>query len=114
MIDPASRLRLEDMREHARLAVEILGDATAEVLRTNAEKRLAVIRAIEVIGEAANRVDPAFRQSEPLVPWKDIVAMRHRLVHGYAPIDLERLVQTINEDMAPLLVEHERLLNPGT
>ncbi len=113
MIDDASRLRLEHMLEHARLAVEILGVATSEDLSANPEKRLAIVRAVEVIGEAANRVAPGVRATFASIPWRDIVTMRNRLIHGYSIVDLGRVVLTVNGDIPPLIAELERILNDG-
>ncbi len=44
----------------------------------------AVIRSLEVIGEAAGKVSVSARDSLPEIPWREITGMRHRLIHGYA------------------------------
>jgi len=113
MIDAASRLRLEDMLKHARLARDILGSLSFDDVSANDEKRLALERAVEVVGEAANFVSSSIQLAEPSVPWRDIIAMRHRLIHGYAAIDFGRLVRTVQEDIPPLIAELERILNTG-
>ncbi len=110
MIDAASRLRLDDMPKHARIARNILGSLSVDEVKANDEKRLALERAVELIGEAANSVYAEIQQSEPSVPWRDIIAMRHRLIHGYAAIDLGRLVRTVRDDIPPLIAEIERIL----
>lgn len=110
MIDAASRLRPEDMLKHARIARNILGSLSVDEVKANDEKRLALERAVELIGEAANSVSAEIQQTEPSVPWRDIIAMRHRLIHGYAAIDLGRLVRTVRDDIPPLIAEIERIL----
>ncbi|NDJ87097.1 MAG: DUF86 domain-containing protein [Chloroflexi bacterium] len=52
----------------------------------------AGIKAIEVIGEAASRISEGFRLEHTELPWREIIGMRHRLVHGYFEIDLDPLV----------------------
>lgn len=71
-------------------------------------------RAVEIIGEAASAVSPQARQTMPALPWRDIVAMRNRLIHGYSSIDLTRLERTVRNDLPPLIAEIERLLSEGT
>lgn len=75
----------------------------------------AVIRNIEVIGEAARnieRADPEFASAHPDVPWSDIYLMRNRLSHGYFDVDLELVWRTLNSDL-PLLVDKIRNLRQG-
>jgi len=70
---------------------------------------LALVKDIEIIGEAAYRISPATRESLPDVPWKDIIGMRHRLVHAYFDINLDVLWRTVTDDRPPLSAELERV-----
>ena len=110
MMEESVRLRLQDMLEYAHLAVSILGHADESVLAANAEKRLAVVRAVEVIGEAANAIDPGRRAGMSAVPWDQIRATRNRLIHNYGRIDLGILVDTVRNHVPPRIVELERIL----
>ncbi len=65
---------------------------------------LAVIRALEVVGDAAARVSPEPRASLPGVPWQAIVGMRNRLIHGYFDVDTE-VVWTATQVELPALIE---------
>ncbi len=49
----------------------------------------AVIRALEVIGEAAGRLSTEFTSAHPELPWRDIINMRHRLIHAYSAVRLD-------------------------
>ena len=65
----------------------------------------AVVRNIEVIGEAANniqRVDPSFATAHADVPWQVMYAMRNRLSHGYDKIDFEIVWKTVCNDLPAL------------
>ncbi len=63
----------------------------------------AVIRNFEIIGEAANRVDPGFRQKHPEIDWKRIRGFRNRIVHDYFGIDYEIVWSIIENDLDGLI-----------
>lgn len=109
MSDP-DRLRLRHMLDAAREAVTFTqGHSLADVERDRL-LQLALTRLIEVIGEAASKLSPAFRRRYPVLPWPDIVGMRNRLIHGYDDVDLVILHTTIEQDLPPLIAAIEALL----
>ncbi len=63
----------------------------------------AVLRLIQIIGEAAWKLSPEYRDSHPDIPWQEIIGMRHRLVHEYFHIDLERVWDVIQNDIPGLI-----------
>jgi uncharacterized protein with HEPN domain len=65
----------------------------------------AVVRCIEIIGEASSRISKECRDSNPQVPWVDIVAMRNRIVHAYYDIDIAVVWKTVTEDLPAMLPE---------
>ena len=71
---------------------------------------LALVKAIEIIGEAAFQTSGSTRAQLSEIPWEDIVGMRHRLVHAYFDINLDVLWQTVQGDMAPLISRLEQVL----
>ncbi len=71
---------------------------------------LAIVKDIEIIGEAASRVSKEARAQFPAIPWQDIVAMRHRLIHGYFDIDLDIVWSTVTDDLSGLAAQLERAL----
>lgn len=71
---------------------------------------LALVKAVEIIGEAATRVSTETRLQCPGIPWQDIVAMRHRLTHGYYDIDLDIVWSTVIGDLPPLIAALESIL----
>ena len=62
----------------------------------------ATLRNLELIGEAATRVPEAVRASAPDVPWRLVIAVRNRLIHGYLGIDDDTLWSIVSDDLAPL------------
>ena len=66
---------------------------------------LAIVRLIEVLGEAANKVEPATQEQYPQIPWPLIIGARNRLIHGYDDVDFDIVWQIIMQDL-PALSQH--------
>lgn len=62
----------------------------------------AVIRELEIIGEASKRLSEAFKLSLPDIPWKNIAGMRDKLIHDYFGVNLEAVWKTVQDDLPPL------------
>ena len=75
-------VRLRHMVDSAKEAVELIHGKTRAELDTNRVLSLALVRLLEIVGEAASRVTTATRQQTPDIPWSQIVSLRHRLIHG--------------------------------
>jgi uncharacterized protein with HEPN domain len=91
MAEPSERdaALLLDMLLAARDARAFVADLSeAEVMDSRLHQN-AVIRALEVIGEAAGKVSRTTQDARPEIPWREITAMRHRLIHGYADVRLD-------------------------
>ena len=97
--------RLKHIREAALEALEMVRDATREDLDTDRKLSLAVVRLLEIIGEAANGLSSEFKLSRTDLPWTGIIGMRNRLIHGYFDLNLDIVWQTIQEDL-PFLLEN--------
>lgn len=93
---------LSDMRDAIHAAREFSRGVTFEEFRNNREKQFAIIHALEIIGEAAKGVPASVRDDYPDVPWRDIAGMRDRLIHGYFSVNLERLWNTVQQDLPHL------------
>ena len=91
------------MLSHAREAVDLLGKTDREQLEDNRTLQLALTRLIEIVGEAANRVSETTQGRHPEIPWREIVGMRNRLIHGYDVTDIDILWDTITDDLPPLI-----------
>ena len=71
---------------------------------------LALLRALEVIGEAAGRVSQPVRDRQTSIPWSQIIALRNRLIHGYDAVDPDRLWQILDSDIPKLIAELRQML----
>lgn len=70
----------------------------------------AVIRNIEIIGEAANRLSAEFVRSHMTVPWPDIAGMRHRLIHGYMTVNLQIVWNVVERELPNLEKQIKEIL----
>jgi uncharacterized protein with HEPN domain len=70
----------------------------------------AVIRSLAIIGEAAGKVSPAFRAAQPAIPWREIIGMRHRLIHGYGEVRLDLVWQVVDRRLGLLIAAVEPLV----
>jgi uncharacterized protein with HEPN domain len=94
-------------------AVRFSQGRTREDLNTHRLYQLAMVRLVEVVGEAASRVAAETRSKHPNVPWSQIVGARKRLIHGYDQIDLDILWDILQFDLPPLVQQLELILKPG-
>ncbi len=77
----------------------------------------AVIRALEIVGEAANKArlaDPSLQSTAPEIPWDVMYGMRNRIVHDYFEVDLDVVWQTIQRDLPVLRSQIVQLLARGS
>jgi len=102
-------LRVQDMLAAARDAQTFAAGKTETDLRSDKQLQLALLKCVEIIGEAAANVGEETRAKYPALPWGDIVGMRNHLVHGYFNIDLSRLWTTVADDLPVLIAELERV-----
>ncbi len=94
---------LRDILDYAEKAERFLtGIPSAEALREDERTLLAVVRALEVIGEAAKRIPRDVRKKHPEVPWRGMTGMRDKVIHGYYGVDVEVVWRTVHEDLPPL------------
>jgi len=70
----------------------------------------AVVRELEIVGEAAAKLEAGFRESHPNIPWRQIVAMRNRLTHEYWDVDLDKIYNVCTGELLELKKEVVRLL----
>lgn len=96
-------IRLRHMFDAAREAVEFAKNSRREDLARDRKLTLALVKDVEIIGEAAYQISEDTQRGLPEIPWDDIVGMRHRLVHAYFDINLDILWKTVQKDLPPLV-----------
>jgi uncharacterized protein with HEPN domain len=105
------RVRLQHMFDAAREALTFAKDRERRDLDTDRMLVLALVKSIEIIGEAGARVSEEGRDAAPDVPWPEIVAMRNRLVHAYFDVNLDVVWETVRKDLPALVAALQSALN---
>lgn len=103
-------IRLRHMLDHAREAIALTQGRRREDLQADRVLQLALVRLVEIVGEAAGRVSEQGRQRYSSLPWPQVRGMRNRLIHGYDRVDLDVLWDTITDDLPVLVAELDRIL----
>jgi len=105
------QIRLRHMLDYAREAVALMRDRKRAELDTDRSLGLAILRCVEIVGEAASRVPVDIQQGHPPIPWPQIIGMRNRLVHGYDIVDYDIVWSTVTQDLPLLIGELEQILS---
>ncbi len=111
---PRDDILLLDMLLAAREAAEFAEGLTFETFQRDRMAQLAILKAVEVVGEAASRVGADTRNAHPEIPWAAIVGMRNRLVHEYSNVNLARVWEAVMRDIPRLVPQLESLAPPET
>jgi uncharacterized protein with HEPN domain len=98
------------MLDYARRAVQLGSGKTATEIADDELLSLALVRVMEVIGEAAARVSDATRLRYPTIPWRSVIDLPNRLIHGYDTVDFEVVRQILDDDFPPLITQLGRIL----
>ncbi len=105
---------LEDMLLSAKEVLEFTAGMSLTEFLKDRKTANAVIRSLEVLGEAAKKIPEAMRLRHPEIPWRDIAGMRDKLIHEYHGVDLTVVWRTVQEDIPPLIPLLEKMLSEET
>ena len=103
---------LLDMLVAARDAVAFADGLLYAEFARDRRNQFAILKSVEIVGEAASRLSAETRELHPDIPWREIVGMRNRLVHAYFDIDLRLVWDTVNSDLPDLITQLEPLVPP--
>lgn len=104
-MSPDDRWRIQHMIDAAEQALTFIRGRDRADLDGDAMLRLALTRAVEIVGEAAAQVSEAGRDELAVVPWPQIIGMRNRLVHAYFAINQDILWDTVQLALPELLAQ---------
>ncbi len=104
------RTRIQHMLDAGETVAQFIAGRRREDLEGDRMLLFAVVRALEILGEAAGKVSAEARAAAPEIPWGSIVSMRNRLIHGYFDIDTAIVWKTAIEEVPDLLVRLREVL----
>jgi len=98
------------MGEAAREAVDLAAGKSRADLDSNRLLSLALLRLLEVLGEAARRVPADVQELHRNIRWAEVIGMRNQLIHGYDQVDHDIVWAVIAEDLPSLVAALERII----
>jgi uncharacterized protein with HEPN domain len=107
---PDDLTRLYHMRDAAKEILIFMKNKGRDDLENNRMLSLAVVKDLEIIGEAASRVSLDCHHRHLQLPWSDIIGMRNRLVHAYYGINFDVVWQTVSKDLLPLIALLDKVI----
>ena len=112
-MNPDEINRLRHMRDAATAAVTFAAGKSRSHLESDLMVQFAIVRALEIIGEAAASLPEETRATHSSIPWSNMIGMRNRLIHGYFDVDLDIIWSTVTYHLPPLIAALDRLI-PAT
>ena len=101
---------LQQLRDHAVEAAQLVSQHCREDLDKDRVLCLAMIQLMQIVGEAACRLSEDFHLRHTEVPWSRMIALRNRLIHGYDTIDRDILWQILSVDLPELINQCDNIL----
>ena len=99
-----------DMLESARKALDFVQGMGYDEFASDEKTQFAVVRALEIIGEAAKKIPSDVRETYSEIPWREIAGTRDKLIHDYIGVNLPVVWRTIQYDLPPLIGQLETML----
>jgi len=101
---------IEDILEAMTNAIEFTKDMSYEEFVKDTKTVYAVIRAIEIIGEAVKNIPEDIRKKYPDIPWRSMAGMRDKVIHAYFGVKIERVWEVVKRDIPNLKPKFEKML----
>ena len=102
--------RLRHMIDAAAEIITFTEQVTLKEFQKDRKLQLSIIHLLEIIGEAGSQISNDITSTYPDIPWKSIIGMRNRLIHGYFDVDLVIVWNTATQDIPTLLHSLQRIL----
>lgn len=103
---------LLDILESAKIAVDYVFDKSWDQFYADTQCQDAVVRRIEIIGEAARRVSEETRAKYPEIEWREMTGMRNLVIHEYDVVDIGQVWDTVKNKIPPLIEKITKIVPP--
>jgi uncharacterized protein with HEPN domain len=103
---------LVDILESAKIALDYVLGKTWEQFQADMQCQDAVVRRIEIIGEASRRISQEMRDTYPQIPWREMTSMRNLVIHEYDVVDINQVWDTVQNKLQPLIEELSKIVPP--
>jgi len=107
-------IRLEHMLDAAESAVSFIAGRARSDLDTDTMLKLALVKCIEIVGEASSQISDDYKERHPTLPWAVMKGIRNRLVHAYFDVDLDIVWTTVTENLPPLIQQLTKIVEDET
>ena len=101
---------VEDIADAMEKAEILLQDVIYDQFEADFRINFAVVRALEIVGEATKRLPMTLRDQHPTIPWKQMAGMRDRIIHGYDTVDLEIVWDVVKQDIPHIKPQIQQIL----
>jgi uncharacterized protein with HEPN domain len=101
---------LADIRDAVAKAQEFVAGMSLERFEADEKTAYAVVRALEIIGEAAGKIPESVQARYPQIPWREMIGMRHVLIHDYMGVNYRVVWNTVQNDLPPLKPQIEQMI----
>ena len=101
---------LIDILESAKIALDYVSGKTWDQFYEDIQCQDAVLRRIEIIGEAARHISPQARKKHPQIPWREMTILRNLVIHKYDVVDINQVWDTIQNKLPPLVKELSKIV----
>jgi len=103
---------LIDILESAKIALDYVSGKTWDQFYEDIQCQDAVLRRIEIIGEAARHISPQARKKHPQIPWREMTLLRNLVIHKYDVVDINQVWDTVQNKIPPLVKELSKIVSP--
>lgn len=103
---------LVDILESAKIALDYVFDKSWDEFYEDTQCQDAVVRRIEIVGEAARRISQETRDRHPQIPWREMTSMRNLVIHEYDVVDINQVWETVQNKLPPLIEELSKIVPP--
>jgi len=104
------RIWFEHILDSSQKVIKFSNNKTVDDLKSDDMLYYAILKCVEIIGEASTKITPETRSQYDDIPWKDIIAMRNRLVHGYFSVDYQILWNVVVKKIPELITSISKIL----